>query len=400
MTEVLENGVSYKLKRTGSGEQEVKVHVDDMNSFKRWSGAELREAEAYKPELKSEASSTKKKYGVAEIMDEKDRETDHHQYLVRWGGRKENGEEWECSWRPATDLDCHLLIMEWEMTTAQQKGRKRKRAKEMGVAMQVESREMVALQQDILQLVMQSEKGTVIQQVCDKLGIDINEVLFVWASPPCETYTRLDVTNASRGNEHRDHSGLEKEPRSIESCHSEADFEKRKKAIDHDRMLCGLIAGFIKDNRLSHCYSFAVENPQGMLAERPFMQTDEWCRLVHRQMVHYCNYGGRFWKPTHIWTSLRGWLAGGKSGTGQCCQECQVGRWKLVDKAIRKTGIQYVHDNHIGGSSEKMSKTSKGEKNQKCQRWEVPHDLLTEIMAQARKEGSGSKKYVINLFLC
>lgn len=46
VVEVLNNGVSYKLKRIGSSEAEVKVHVDDIDSFKRWKKEVSEEPEA------------------------------------------------------------------------------------------------------------------------------------------------------------------------------------------------------------------------------------------------------------------------------------------------------------------------------------------------------------------
>ena len=91
--------------------------------------------------------------------------------------------------------------------------------------------------------------------------------------------------------------------------YQEADFAKRKKAIADDMMVSGVVDGFMQDNRAEFIYSFALENPQGMLAERPFMSVSEWLRLCVRQLVHYCNYGGQYHKPTHIWTSLKQWVA-------------------------------------------------------------------------------------------
>lgn len=102
-------------------------------------------------------------------------------------------------------------------------------------------------------------------------------------------------------------------------------------------------------------------------------------------------------KPTHIWTSLKQWVAGGRSGCGQCCQECGVGRWKWVPESVRTAGIQYVHDYQIGGPSEKRGVEDRSEK---CQRWSVPTELLDEVMDAAEKEVGGDvrRKYVIDLF--
>jgi hypothetical protein len=73
-----------------------------------------------------------------------------------------------------------------------------------------------------------------------------------------------------------------------------------------------------------------------------------------------------------------------------------VGHWKWVNKEIRKTGIQYVHDKQIGGHN---SKKGCGEGSQKQLRWKVPSELLEEVVACAKeKTGDVKRKYLIDLF--
>jgi hypothetical protein len=202
--------------------------------------------------------------------------------------------------------------------------------------------------------------------------------------------------NLSRGNHHRDHSTECKEARAVADCHTPEDFQKRQKALDHDRLTAGVTAGFLADNRRGDGYPYALENPHGMLAQRPFMQSIDWVRAASRHMVHYCNYGGQFHKPTDIWSSMSDWFPGGRSGCGQCCQQCDVGRWMWVEKDIRRTGIQYVHDKQIGGHTDKRGC---GVGSQKQQRWKVPSALLEEVVACAKeKKGDVKRKYVIDLF--
>lgn len=416
----MENGVSYKIKRVGSSEKEVKVHVDDMNSFKRWDPRDLPHHDQAVPNQVSgdtsdanesgddgaQARMTGKKYQVQEIMDEKGKGTSKHEYLVKWDGTKEDGSEWKCTWIPEGDLDSHLLVMNWEMAGPQERGRRRKQAADWGVQrVNAQPRMPVAavmegavrpVQANVLEMVRRmGSHGSIVQQVCTELGIEMSEVAFVWASPPCETYTKLDWTNVTRGNEFRDPK--DRGPRSVETCHSEADFKKRQKAMDDDCLLTGLVESLESDNRMSRSYQFAVENPQGMLAEQVFMQTPDWMKATRRELVHYCNYGGQFHKPTHVWSSIMDWVPGGRSGCGQCCQDCKVGRWKWVEERVRKAGMQYVHDHQIGGQSDKKGV---GEGSQKLQRWKVPASLLEEILRSVKKANKGDekKKYVIDFF--
>jgi hypothetical protein len=150
------------------------------------------------------------------------------------------------------------------------------------------------------------------------------------------------------------------------------------------------------DNRMIRMYHHAMENPRGMVQQRPFMLTREWLRETVRLLQHWCNWGGQFHRPSHIWTSLTEWVPGGKSGSGKCDQTCSAGRWEW-DKE-RKWGIKYVHDCHIGGSTEKKGKL---EGSQKQQRWKVPEDfldeLLTEVKENVQMKDRSKKRYVIDL---
>ena len=393
VTEALENGVSYKAKRIGSDEAELKVHVDDLNAFKR--SKCVADSQEERSGAQAEGGSGGKKHQVVEIMDEKGRGTAQHKYLMRWDGTSEDGSPWKCTWWCEQDLDCHLLVMDWEMASVLERGRRRMEAQKLGVVASVRrSGAVKPLKLDIAELVKHPERGTIMCQICDILSIDMSEILFVWASPPCETFTKLDATNVTRGNEHRNHKSATREPRSTDTCHKAAHFVKRAKAILHDQLVTGVVQGFLEDNRHEQRYEYALENPHGMLAERPYMQSAEWVRAVVRHLVHYCNYGGQFHKPTHIWTSLTHWVAGGKSGCGQCCQSCNVGRWKWVDHSVRKKGIQYVHDKQIGGPNDKKG-TEGG--SQKQQRWNVPESLLSEIVESIPKKDE-RKRYIIDLF--
>jgi hypothetical protein len=321
---------------------------------------------------------------------------------MKWDGNQDGGAEWPCSWCREKDLDCHLLIMNWEMATARERGKRRADAKAIGVAEEQAVSAVVRaagrvrpITQDILELVDNPAAGTVVQQICDLLGISMEEIALVWASPPCETYTRLDASNISRSNHHRDHDTEHKEARAVADCYTPEDFKKRQKALDHDRLTAGVTEGFVEDNRGGEKYPYAMENPHGMLARRQFMQLESWVRVASRKLVHYCNYGGQFHKPTDIWSSLANWVPGGRSGCGQCCQLCNVGRWQWVEKETRKTGMQYVHDKQIGGHTDKKGC---GVGSQKQQRWKVPSELLEEIVACAKERGGERRRYVIDLF--
>jgi hypothetical protein len=87
----------------------------------------------------------------------------------------------------------------------------------------------------------------------------------VWASPPCTEYSRA------------------------KSCGTR-DFVTADRCVE---------AVFQVLNYLKPKFFF-IENPEGLLATRPVMQT--W-NCLQRQ-VSYCRYGTRYRKNTHIWTNV------------------------------------------------------------------------------------------------
>ena len=434
--------MTYLVKRQGSDELPVKVHVDDLNRFKRFdTGPEIAEDSGYEdsdsdsdfdpedPEPEGVGKQAKKvpkaKHVVKQIMDERGKETaSHHDFLVHWGGTDKKGVPWKCSWQPQDNLDCSTAIMEWEMATAHEKGRKRTRAAKLGImtvsvevgrakrpegpapdsvaAERVDAPDsrrrpgrVIPIEVDVHKLAMQPGES-VVQQICTLAGIQMAEVLLVWASTPCETYTSLDYTHSSRGTHYREHGSATREPRSVESCVTEDDFVKRRKAIRHDQLTEGVVRSFRRDNHRRRNYAFCLENPVGMLAERPFMTVTDWLSLGVRRVVNYCNYGGRFLKPTHVWSSLRQWIPGGESGCGRCNEQCSAGSWNWVPSSRRKVGVRYAHDEHIGGPT---SKTVQGLGPKKHQRWHVPAPLLEEVLSVAREEAKDEprRRYVIDI---
>ena len=92
-----------------------------------------------------------------------------------------------------------------------------------------------------------------------------HEFDIIWASPPCTEYSRAK----SRGV--RD---LESADRCVEAVFRVLEYLDPK--------------------------FFFIENPEGLLATRPFMQP--W-NCLQRQ-VSYCQYGMPYRKNTHIWTNV------------------------------------------------------------------------------------------------
>lgn len=123
---------------------------------------------------------------------------------------------------------------------------------------------------------------TLIQRICRQVGVDPNQVLFVWGSTPCETNSPLDATNstvragASEPHNFRDHSHPERPPRS-----EDLSDPKTATAIQHDEFLPRLQLMLAADRLRDLHYNFMFENPAGSLQRRPFMQISAWPRMIH-----------------------------------------------------------------------------------------------------------------------
>ena len=121
-----------------------------------------------------------------------------------------------------------------------------------------------------------------VKDVCNRLDLDINKLLFVWASPPCNTYSKLGPVNEGRGTHSRLYTNPEWPPRNDNTVYAQ-------RARHDDTMTEGLTQSLMEANR-SHGVHFAMENPSGGMSRRPFMQTPQWLSATSKMTVDYVPY--------------------------------------------------------------------------------------------------------------
>ena len=375
------------------------------------------------------------KSAVEVVLAEEDHEEHGKRYLIRWSGTDASGQAWKCSWEKQADMDCDERIADFMMASSAERAKRWEAARALGIedalaeseeddSSDEEASEVVAAVEchtcaeccrecarsvasvkhsaDVtaIQFDISSDwKGSLIARICEAVGIKPEQVVLVWSSPPCESYSQLQYTNYSRGNHCREVHDPQRPPRSLKSCEKQADYDKRQLAYTHDDMISRVNASHVRDHQRGLKYALAVEHPaNSMLQHRPFMQQTDWTELTDRTVVDYCNYcSSHYHKPAGMYTSQFGWKPAGKSGTGRCCQDCNAGRWTWDD--TRKSGVRYVHDFQLGGPAEKAPPSEKI-----VDRWHVPEELFEEVMEAAVKHSAecGSseerKQYVIELF--
>jgi len=104
---------------------------------------------------------------------------------------------------------------------------------------------------------------------------------FIWASPPCFTYSIM------AGGKHRSVDAPEKTP----------------EAREHN-MYFAKMAHLLQTTKKLHPHAiFVIENPVGLLYKMPLMAELERTLGLHRVQVDYCAFGRCDKKPTHLWTN-------------------------------------------------------------------------------------------------
>ena len=130
---------------------------------------------------------------------------------------------------------------------------------------------------------------------------------FLWASIPCETYSKL------AGGLHRN---LKK-----------GELESSPAAREHNFLFTKLASVMRWAQKLHPHVIFVIENPQGALSHMPLMNQ------LHNEFdlpdvtVDYCTLGRKEKKPTVLWTNCKG-LHGYTQPRFKCAKSCPYGKGK------------------------------------------------------------------------
>ena len=134
------SGASYIIKRLNSDEQQVLVHVDEINSFRgegvykrTRSGKQATQSVSAEEQAPAAVKSRKKKSEVEMIMAEQDHSDHGKRYLVMWSGEDDEGERWPCSWELQEDMDCDERVAEFKMTSKAVRKERLQQATEAGI---------------------------------------------------------------------------------------------------------------------------------------------------------------------------------------------------------------------------------------------------------------------------
>jgi hypothetical protein len=206
-----------------------------------------------------------------------------------------------------------------------------------------------------------------------------------------------DATNQTRGNNYRNHRAEGKPPRSLESCHTAEDFQKREKAIKHDVMTQQLVQGLITRKQQGAEFDIVMENPAGSLAKQDWIRKGAWAELTALQKVDYCAYCKKYRKATNFWTTIKNWEPKGTTGNGRCGWKCgqwhEVGKHQSEQTSEVTTRIGRRHKEAIGAEPSRLPRGPQ----QRQKIWSIPEMLQQEILEAMPVKGPAAK-YIIDLF--
>lgn len=132
---------------------------------------------------------------------------------------------------------------------------------------------------------------------------------FVWASPPCTTFSVASIRH------YWDYVDGKAVPKNEKTLHG-------LKVVEHTRKLI---------EELSPAKGWLMENPRGMLRKQEVVQG------LPRVTISYCQYGDTRQKPTDLWGYVPNWQPRPMCKRGDPCHEAAPRSHKTGTQGIKAT---------------------------------------------------------------
>jgi len=352
----------YTIQKVGeSKKMKSRVHADRLASHldagEQLAGRDLSQEERVQGRLAIQGAQGSE-FEVECIKDDagtisgKDK-----RYLIKWVGYDQE------TWEPLENLmSCAGLIETYELKrSGMVAAMECSFGKQQGVYLIGTDRGTI--QMDLLQ---GESAEKVLDEICREAGIKKEDIVFTWASPPCETYSRANWSNTSRGNHYRELLPG-RPPREV--------GEKGDKARLHDRLLVRV------KELLGLLHKSAMENPAMGLAQAWHMLDWE----TKRRTVDLCAYGWPYKKSTDMWIQGFDFQPKGRTGSGRCEKKCEQG---MVNPSTGK----FAHFLALAMEPQRGPRGA-AHASGKCG---MPRELLAEVLWAAAK-GSLEGKVVLDL---
>lgn len=357
----------YTIQLVGEGKKvKLQVHIDRLAPYLDM--MELAETAAARPELSTDPTE----WEVDKILGDRGSvKAGTKAYKVRWTGYDEEADTWQA----LEDLvHCAELIKEYEM-------------RKMGVysiadcplplgdkgtmVLGISDGSDANSQATTLRIDLTGEESAqqLMDKICEAAGIEEDDIVLMWASPPCETFSRANWSNMSRGNHHREH----------DAKFSPVKGPKGEKAAKHDKLVQKL------KELMGKVRNFVMENPKAGLERMWYMLDWE----EKKKVVDMCAFAWPFKKTTNLWIggeALGGWQPKGITGSGRCEEACGQGE---VDRLTSR----FKHYMALAVDPERGPRGA-GATQASCG---IPEKLVTEILGALSEFEDLKGKVVVDM---
>ena len=135
----------------------------------------------------------------------------------------------------------------------------------------------------------EADERDILKLTADELIAKYGRPDFIWASPPCTTFSVASISH---------HWTVDKKPKT--------------KAAELGLDLIAKTIQLIKELKPTN---WLIENPRGMLRKQAIMSQ------FPRQTVTYCQYGDNRMKPTDLWGYVDNWVSRKACKNGDKCHQ-------------------------------------------------------------------------------
>ena len=350
------NDNEYTVQKLGEGKRiKFRVHTDRLAPYNDLMEMDVRRT----PAAHDRAGSDMEEFEVEQIVDDTgSRANGNKKYLIRWAGYGPQDDTWEsidnlvhCADKvqdyELRQVGVHAVHdCDWDGTAG---------VGIFAVHSVGDNGRAITLTMDL--------NGTetpaqLLQHICKEAKIKQEDIVLAWASPPCETFSRANASNISRGHHYR----VLQEP--VEGAKGDV-------ARQHDRLVQRV------KQVLTIIGTFVMENPACGLEKMWYML--DWQNK--KKVIELCAFAWPFKKTTNLWTQGLQWQPTGNTSDGRCNEACGQGSVNPLTRRF-KHFMALAVDPQRGPRGEQATRMTCG----------IPTMLIQEILhAMAERQSLGGK---------
>ena len=352
------------------------VHVDTIKAFIT---DQNERTDAVGQAEKAEALQAQE-FVVEAILDTRGFKKDKtREFEIKWQGYSET------TWEDEEGFSNPKMLQQF---LSKRLKKKKKKTSTSGAVKHQTKRQSYYTEIDLLR----EDPEGLIQRICRSIGRDQSEVLLLWGSIPCRTFSEAPY-NSGRYSPHNDHGQNFRDYTHPERppCCDKSDCPYRQLAVDHDRFIPAIQTAIrssfdeLQSVRKGTPFFYMFENPRASLRKRPYVAPQYWPGEIAMVLntVDQCAFKESTKKTTDLFTNMNKYAPEGTTGDGRCHRRCGQGTWTS----------QRSFKHHQAVAQEPHRKPTKQEV------MSIPPMLTKEVLSHAL-ENRSSEKQTIVIDLC